>query len=163
MTDGGTSLAEVRRMLACLVASKPNGRIAEVGTAFGVGTRAMAQALSADATLVSVEPDGERLDEARRALVGSRVELVHGRWEEVLPERAPFDLIFFDGGVSEPGLRQMIELLAPGGILVKDDMTPGRPIEGDSVREALLLDARLQSVELLTTPESSAILATRIG
>lgn len=56
----------------------------------------------------------------------------------------------------------MIDLLTPGGVLVKDDMTPGRPIKGDPVREVLLLDPRLRSVELLTTPESAAIVATRV-
>jgi SAM-dependent methyltransferase len=127
MTNGGTSLPEVRRLLACLVASKPSGRIAEIGTAFGVGTRAIADAPHAEATLVSVEPDEERSAHARRSLGDSNVELVLGHWEEVLPERAPFDLIFFDGGISETGLQAAIELLAPGGILVKDDMTPWAP------------------------------------
>lgn len=161
MTDGGTSLPEVRRLLACLVASKPSGRIAEIGTAFGVGTRAMADALSAEATLVSVESDEERLAHARRSLGDAHVELVLGHWQEVLPGRAPFDLIFFDGGMSETGLQTAIELLAPGGILVKDDMTPGRPIEGDRVREILLLDERVQSVEILATPHTAALIATR--
>jgi hypothetical protein len=44
---------------------------------------------------------------------------------------------------------------------VKDDLTPGRATEGDPVREALLRDDRLVSVELLTTPEAAAILAVR--
>lgn len=161
MTDGGTSLPEVRRLLGCLVASKPSGRIAEIGTAFGVGTRAMADALGAGATLVSVEPDGERLAQAHRALADANVELVLGQWQEILPGRAPFDLIFFDGGISESGLQAAIDLLAPGGILVKDDMTPGLPIQGDRVREILLLDERVQSVEVLTTPHTAAVIATR--
>lgn len=93
VTDGGTSILEVRQMLASLVASKPSGRIAEIGTAFGIGTRAMEEALGADATLISVEPDEQRLEQARQLLAGGRVELVHGCWQHVLPDRAPFDLI----------------------------------------------------------------------
>jgi hypothetical protein len=50
---------------------------------------------------------------------------------------------------------------APGGILVKDDLTPGRRIEDDPVREAFLRDERLVGVELLTTPETAAIVAVR--
>ncbi|HEY6018237.1 MAG TPA: hypothetical protein VIU16_15735, partial [Gaiellaceae bacterium] len=81
-----------------------------------------------------------------------------GRWQDVLPQRAPFDLLFFDaGGIDE----SVIDLLAPGGILVKDDMTPGRAIEGDRVRELLLRNPRLESVELLTTPDAAAIVAVR--
>ncbi|HEY6029047.1 MAG TPA: hypothetical protein VIU44_00705, partial [Gaiellaceae bacterium] len=55
----------------------------------------------------------------------------------------------------------VIDLLAPGGILVKDDMTPGRAIDGDPVRELLLRNPRLEAVELLTTPDAAAIVAVR--
>jgi hypothetical protein len=76
----------------------------------------------------------------------------------MLPPRAPFDLLFFDGGAIEAAV---IDLLAPGGILVKDDLTPGRPVEGDPVRELLLRNPHLQSVEVLVTPEMAAIIAVR--
>jgi len=161
VTDGGSSLPEVRRLLASLVAAKPTGAIAEIGTAFGDGTRAMADALGPTATLVSVEPDRGRFDHAQQALANARAELIHGRWEEVLPHRAPFDLIFFDGGLTEAGLDVAIDLLAPGGILVKDDMTPGRATDGDPVRERLLRDHRVTGVEVLTTPRTAVIIAVR--
>jgi hypothetical protein len=54
-----------------------------------------------------------------------------------------------------------VTLLAPGGILVKDDLTPGRQIAGNPVREAFLDDERLIAVELLTTPDTAAIVAVR--
>ena len=58
----------------------------------------------------------------------------------------------------------MIAMLAPGGVLIaKDDLTPGRPIGGDPVREALLRDERLASVEILTTPQTAAVIAVRIA
>lgn len=167
MTNGGTSLPEVRRLLACLVASKPSGRIAEIGTAFGVGTRAIADALHAEATLVSVEPDEERSAHARRSLGDSNVELVLGHWEEVLPERAPFDLIFFDGGISETGLQAAIELLAPGGILVKDDMTPcshcrrHRHTSGLTVPSATTSGDPTPGIGLLDRPEEPPHQAVR--
>jgi predicted O-methyltransferase YrrM len=87
--------------------------------------------------------------------------VLNARWEEVLPPRGPFDLLFFDGGTRRETLRLAIGLLAPGGILVKDDLTPGRRIEDDPVREAFLRDERLVGVELLTTPETAAIVAVR--
>ena len=161
MTDGGSSLPEVRRLLASLVAAKPAGAIVEIGTAYGQATRAMADALGPAATLVSVEPDRERFELASEALASSRAEVIHGRWEDVLPDRAPFDFIFFDGGLTEAGLDAAIDLLAPGGILVKDDMTPGRATAGDPVRERLLTDLRVIGVEVLTTPRTAAIIAVR--
>jgi hypothetical protein len=57
----------------------------------------------------------------------------------------------------------LLPLLVPGGLLVKDDLTPGRPIPGDPVREFLLQDPRLAGAEILTTPTTAAIVATRLG
>jgi predicted O-methyltransferase YrrM len=161
VTGGGSSIPEVQALLATLVASKPGGRIAEIGTAFGAGARAIVEALPADATFVTVECDPSRYEEASAALAGTRAEVLNGRWEDVLPGRGPFDLIFFDGGTRGESFEIAISLLAPGGILVKDDLTPGRPFAGDPVREALGQDRRLVAVELLTTPATAAIVAVR--
>jgi predicted O-methyltransferase YrrM len=151
----------VQRLLAALVASKPSGRIAEIGTAFGEGARAIAAALGPEATFVTVEPDPERYAHAREALAETRAELLHGRWEELLPARGPFDLVFFDGGTRGETIELAVSLLAPGGILVKDDLAPGTPTAGDPLREALLGDARLIGAEILATPTMAAILAVR--
>jgi predicted O-methyltransferase YrrM len=161
MTAGGSSIPEVQRLLAALVAAKPGGRVAEIGTAFGEGAAAIAGALPADATFVTVEPDDERFAVARDALAGTRAELVHARWQDVLPARGPFDLIFFDGGTRGESIELAISLLAPGGVLVKDDLEPGAPVEGDVVREALLLDERLVAVEFAVAAGMAAIIATR--
>ena len=161
MTGGGSSIPEVQALLATLVASKPGGRITEIGTAFGAGARAIVEALPADATFVTVETDPARYAEASAALAGTRAELVNARWEDVLPTRGQFDLIFFDGGTRGESVELAISLLAPGGILVKDDLTPGRPVAGDLVREAFFQDQRLVAVELLTTPATAAIVAVR--
>jgi predicted O-methyltransferase YrrM len=151
----------VRALLAVLAASRPAGRIAEIGTAFGEGALAIASAMPPGATLVTVEPDAARFEHARAALAGTRAEVVHGTWEDVLPPRGPFDLLFFDGGTRGDTLDLAISLLAPGGMLVKDDLTPGAPVEGDPVREAFLRDPRLVATEILTTPTAAAIVAVR--
>lgn len=147
-----------------LVASKPEGKIAEIGTAFGDGARAIASALAPGATFVTAEPDPVRYAHALGALAGTRAEIINATWQEVLPQRAPFDLIFFDGGA--PGeitglLGAVTGLLSPGGILVKDDLTPGIPMEADPLRLALLKDPRLAAVELLATGEMAVIIASR--
>jgi predicted O-methyltransferase YrrM len=161
MTDGGSSIPEVQALLATLVASKPAGRIAEIGTAFGEGAKAIGRSLGPAATFVTVEPDPERFAHARAVLDGTRAELLNADWQDVLPERGPFDLIFFDGGTRAETLSLAIELLAPGGVLVKDDLTPGAPIEGDPVREAFLQDERLAGAELLARSDMAIIIATR--
>ena len=55
----------MRALLAVLAASRPAGRIAEIGTAFGEGALAIAAAMPADASLVTVEPDRERYEIGR--------------------------------------------------------------------------------------------------
>jgi predicted O-methyltransferase YrrM len=158
VTAGSYSIPEVKRLLAMLAAAKPAGRIAEAGTSWGESAEAIAAAMGPGATLVTCEADPGRAAAARERLAGLPVEALEGRWQDVLPPRAPFDLLFFDSGGIDASV---IDLLAPGGILVKDDLTPGRATVGDPVRELLLRDPRLVAVELLTTPETAAIVAVR--
>ncbi len=161
MTDGGSSISAVRQLLATLVAAKPRGRIAELGTAFGEGAYAMATALPEDASFITVENDPERFQVAAQRLAGTRAEMVLGDWRELMPERGPFDLIFLDAGDAAANAELAISMLAEGGILVKDDLTPGPPDEVDPVREALLRDPRLAACEIQTTATTAAIIAVR--
>ena len=83
-----------------------------------------------------------------------------GDWRDVLPARAPFDFLFFDAGkINESP--EAVDLLGPGGLLVKDDLTPGRAVEGDPVRELLFTHPQLVAAEILTTPTTAAIVAVR--
>jgi predicted O-methyltransferase YrrM len=158
MTDGAYSIREVQRLVATLVASKPGGRIAEIGTSYGDGAEAIAAALPADATFVTVEVDAGRAAAARERLAGTPVRVLEGDWRELLPPLGPFDVVFADGGVAYD---RVVDLLAPGGIAVKDDLTPGRPVEGDGAREAFLRDPRVEATEVLVTPGMACIVAVR--
>lgn len=84
-----------------------------------------------------------------------------GDWKELIPPRAPFELVFLDGGEAkdEPSVVQLVE---PGGLFVLDDFTPGW--KGNDPRRDLWLHGGLQVVgtEILTTPEMSAIVAARV-
>jgi predicted O-methyltransferase YrrM len=154
VTGGGSSLPEVQRLLAVLAAGR---RCAETGTAFGEGAAAIA---STAASLVTVESDPERAALARDRLRDlPNVELLVGDWRDVLPERAPFDFLFFDAGKLDEA-PEVVDLLPPGGLLLKDDLTPGRP-GPDPVRELLFGHPRLVAVEILTSPERAAVLAVR--
>jgi predicted O-methyltransferase YrrM len=159
VTDGGSSIPAVRALLRVLAAGR---RVAEIGTAFGEGAAAMAETAR---EVVTVEIDPERTEAARARLAGCRnVELLEGDWRELLPPRAPFDVVFADGGLRsrEDYWELLLPLVAPGGLIVKDDLTPGRPIDGDPVREALLRHPGLAAVEILTIPDTAAIVATRL-
>jgi predicted O-methyltransferase YrrM len=117
---------------------------------------------STAASLVTVELDPERASLAAKRLGGfTNVELLVGDWRDHLPQRAPFDLLFFDGGRFEEAA-DAIELVVAGGLIVKDDLTPDR--EGhDPVRELLFRSPGLVAVEVLTTPQTAAVVAVRLG
>jgi predicted O-methyltransferase YrrM len=157
VTGGGSSIPAVQSLLRVLASGRD---CAELGTAFGDGAAALAETAR---SVVTVENDPERAAAARARLSGfANVELLEGDCYEALRGRGPFGLVFADGG-RPYDWDAIIGLLEPGGLLVKDDLTPGRPIDGDPVREALLRDARLAAVEILTSPESAAIVAVRRG
>ena len=154
MTDGGSSLPAVQALLRVLAAGRD---VAELGTAFGEGAAAIAETAH---SVVTVERDPERAAIARGRLAGlENVEALEGDAYELLRGRGPFGLVFADGGAYD--WEAILDLLAPDGLLVKDDLTPGRAIEGDPVREFLLRDPRLAAVEVLTTPDSAAIVAVK--
>jgi predicted O-methyltransferase YrrM len=152
LTDGGSSIPAVRALLRVLAAGRD---VAELGTAFGEGAAAMAETAR---SVVTVESDPERAAIARQRLAGfANVEALEGDAYELLD--GTFGLVFADGGVYD--WEFIVGLLAPGGILVKDDLTPGCEVEGDPVREFLLRDSRLVATEILTAPGSAAIVAVR--
>jgi predicted O-methyltransferase YrrM len=155
VTDGGSSIPEVRALLRVLAAGRD---VAELGAAFGEGAAALAETAR---SVVTVESDAGRAAIARERLAGlANVELLEGDCYESLRGRGPFGLVFADGG-RPLDWEAILALLEPGGLLVKDDLTPGRPVDGDPVREFLLRDPRLAAVELLTTPATAAIVAAK--
>ena len=154
MTGGGSSLPEVQRLLGVLSAGK---RCAETGTAFGEGAAAIA---ATAASLVTVESDAERgAVAAERLRDFANVDLVVGDWRIELPPRAPFELIFFDAGGADDS-QAAIDLLVPGGLFVKDDLTPTLG-QSDPVRDFLLNHPQLHAAEILTSPERAAIIASK--
>jgi len=154
VTGGGSSIPAVQALLRVLASGRD---VAELGTAFGEGAAAIAETAR---SLVTVECDPERAAVARERLASfANVEALEGDAYDLLRGRGPFGLVFADGGAYD--WEQLLDLLEPGGLLVKDDLTPGRATDGDPVREFLLRDPRLAAVEILTTPGSAAIVAVR--
>jgi predicted O-methyltransferase YrrM len=171
-----SSIPEIGRLLAVLVSGRAAGRFAEIGTGTGVGSAWIASAMGPEATLVTVELDDDRAAAAARLFSDQpNVRVLHGDWHELLPPEAPFDLLFFDGGGwkrpwegddTRGESDRALELVAPGGVVVIDDLTPQRLmpdewVKADLVRDYWLDDGRFVSTEILTTPETAAIVAVR--
>jgi len=133
-----------------------------MGAAFGETAAVVAETAR---SVVAVELDPERAAVARERLAEiPNVELLEGDVYERLEGRGPFGLVFVDGGlrpVTDERWEAILALVEPGGLLVKDDLTPGRPAEGDEVREFLLRDPRLAAAEIMATPEMAVILAVK--
>jgi predicted O-methyltransferase YrrM len=159
VTAGASSIPEVRRLLAVLAVGK---RVAEIGTAYGLGAEALAQTAR---EVVTVELDPKRAREAAARLDGlANVELLVGDWAELLPPRGPFELLFMDGGGYKHDVAaaaRMLELVASGGLAVVDDMTPG--YGPDPVRDLFFGRPDFVTVEILTTASTAALLASRVA
>lgn len=158
---------EVGRLLRLAAASKPHGTIAESGTGSGVGTAWLHSGLGDGARLVTVERDAELSRRAAGVFADDkRVRVLTGDWR-LLEQHAPFDVFFCDGGGKRDDPHRVVELLAPGGLLVLDDFTPSSHwpprFEGevDELRLLYLTHPDLEATEALTTPTSSAVLAAR--
>jgi predicted O-methyltransferase YrrM len=144
----------VQALLRVLAAGRD---VAELGTAFGEGAAALAGTAR---SVVTVESDPVRAAVARERLAGlANVEALQGDAYELLRGRGPFGLVFADAGDYD--WERILELVEPGGLLVKDDLTPGRPTDGDPVREFLLRDPRLAAAEILTAPDAAVIVAVK--
>ncbi|MER7169963.1 O-methyltransferase [Streptomyces mesophilus] len=158
---------EVGRLLASAAAAKPQGVLAESGTGAGVGTAWLHSGLGAQARLVTVERETALAVHARDAFADDpNVTVLAGDWR-LLGPHAPFDVFFCDGGGKrdDPGL--VVDLLAPGGILILDDFTPCADwpprFEGetDELRLFYLTHPALTATEVLTTPYASTVIAVR--
>lgn len=129
-----------------------------MGAAFGETAAILAETAR---SVVSVERDPGRAAAARERVRGlAHVEVLEGDVYECLRGRGPFGLVFADGG-RPFDWEAVLALVEPGGLIVKDDLTPGRGVDGDDVREFLLRDPRLAAAEILATPELAVIVAAR--
>ena len=166
---GGPSccLPAVGQFLAVLAAGCKGGLIGEAGTGVSFGTAWMAAAMPADCRLVTVELDETRAAAARQVFADEpRVEVVNGDAFEELARRAPFDLLFADGG-SQPA--EMVDLIRVGGRLVNDDVTPVSLLPSDSPylthdpKRDFFDDPRLVATEVvLPDLRNSLLVGTRV-
>lgn len=122
------SEARVGALLAALAASKPGGRLLELGTGAGHATAWLLSGMDGTATLDSVDTDDGLVAVARRHLGDDRRVTFHvtdGAAYLVREDLSPFDLIYADawpGKFSQLG--EALSRLRPGGMYVIDDLLP---------------------------------------
>ena len=156
-------LPEVGRLLHVLAGQRGRSRVAEIGTGVGVGAAWIVSALAPDVPFYTVELDPQLAAAAAELFSEDpNVRVLVGDWHDLLLQEAPFDLVFLDAAKQRPDLdgEQALGLLAPGGTVVLDDLTPGRP-GPDPVRDFWLRRADLSATEILTTPHTAAIVGVR--
>ncbi len=141
--------AQTGALLRMLAASKPSGRILELGTGVGQSAAWILDGMDRHSRLTSVDARRAHVEVARRVLgADRRVTFVNRDGAAFLDECAEtFDLIFADAWPGKFTRRgRAIALLRPGGLYAVDDLTP-RPDWPDG-REA--------EVERLTADLESA-------
>ena len=157
---------ETGRLLATLSASRA-GTLAELGTGCGVGSAWISSGTRGDAHVVTAEVDPSLAEKVQEIFAEiPEVEVIAGDWT-TLEQYAPFSLLFVDVRDVKGSVESVCDLMEPGGVVVLDDFTPCEswpPIfEGrvDVMREQWLSDDRFTAVEVMVSPDSSVLLATR--
>ena len=132
-------------LLRTLAASKPSGRLLELGTGTGIATAWLLAGMDAGSILISVDTDPQVQAVARECLGSDpRLSLITEDGAAFLRRQPPqsFDLVFAD---AMPGkyeaLDDALAVVKPGGFYIIDDMLP-QPNwpEGHAEKVPVLLD-----------------------
>ena len=155
---------EAGALLHVLAARRGIARVAEIGSGSGIAAAWIVSALHPLTPFVTVAADQRRATEVARLFERDpAVQVLAGDWRELLPPRAPFDLLVAHGGEKHPDVDvdQAVGLLTPGGTVVLVDPAHGRS-GPDPVSELWLGHPWLSAVVVWTTPATAVIVAVRI-
>ena len=127
---------EMGALLKVFMAMQRPKNILEVGTAVGYSSILMGENTDADTRITTIENYDKRIPIARenfvRAGMENKITLIEGDAGEVLKTlTGPYDFIFMDAAKAQyiVILPEIIRLLAPGGVLVTDNVLQ----EGDII------------------------------
>ncbi|MCC8242779.1 O-methyltransferase [Saccharothrix luteola] len=122
------STPETGAFLRTMAASKPGGRLLELGSQTGVGTGWMLDGMDEDATLTTIEQSPRIADACRKTFAGDpRVHVVTAdatEWLETY-DGPPFDLVFVDTTTAKFERRDLVyRHLTDGALFLADDLLP---------------------------------------
>jgi predicted O-methyltransferase YrrM len=148
-------------LLRSLAASKPSGRLLELGTGTGIATAWLLSGMDGSSTLTSVDTDPEVQAVARECLGSDpRLTLITEDGASFLQRQPPesFDLVFAD---AMPGkyeaLDSALAVVKPGGFYIIDDMLPqSNWPEGHAEKVPVLLDRLAADNRFAVAPMSWA-------
>lgn len=120
---------ESQNLLRVLLRIKKPGQVLEVGTAIGFSAILMGECLPDDSHITTIEKYEKRIPIAKanfkRAGMEEKITLLEGDAVEILKGlEGTFDFIFMDAAKGQyiHFLPEVLRLLAPGGILVSDNV-----------------------------------------
>ena len=115
-------------LLMALAASKPKGRLLELGTGTGISTAWLLQGMDQHASLLSIDNDPHCQQIAQKHCANDpRVTFVCQDGDEFLAvaQDQKFDLIFADAWPGKfSSLELALNLVAEGGLYIIDDLLP---------------------------------------
>ena len=127
---------EMGSLLKVLLALKKPLSILEVGTAVGYSSILMAENMPKGCTITTIEKYEKRIPVARENIKKAghedKITLIEGDAIEVMKElKGPYDFIFMDAAKGQyiNFLPEVMRLLAPGGMLISDNVLQ----EGDII------------------------------
>ena len=140
---------EMQSFLKSLLAVKQPRAILEVGTAVGFSALLMCEYGHPEAHITTIEKYEKRIlvarENFRRAGKEERITLLAGEASEYLRRLyGPFDFIFMDAAKGQyvHFLPEVLRLLAPGGILVSDNVLQ----DGDLIESRFAVERRNRTI-----------------
>ena len=119
---------QTRGLIQCILEMTAPSRILEVGTAVGYSALVMDTYAPCACTIVTIERDAQRAAQARKnfeKFEADRITLLEGDAAQILPGLSgSFDFVFMDAAKGQyiRFLPDAIRLLAPGGIMITDNI-----------------------------------------
>lgn len=140
---------EMESFLRVLIEIKKPKRILELGTAIGYSAILMANTMSEDCRITTIENYDKRMpiarDNFKRAGVEEKVELLEGDALEILQKiNEHYDFVFMDAAKAQylVYLKEIMRLLPVGGILIADNVLQ----DGELVESRYAVERRNRTI-----------------